>query len=145
MQSGSRLLLGVIVFLCVVILVTVPCLVSAQKAQKTEVPQKTIGTQAKDKAKAPVIEVKTIDKAGESIGKGIDKLSHSASSKFGKWIEVEIFAGITWLKLLFCLFLTFLVVIVERMLRWFINATIRRLPSDENVISWQRHFLLAFK
>jgi len=137
MQSSSRFLLGAIVFLCIVILVTAPCHISAQTAQKSEVPKETIDTQA------PVIKVKTMDKAGKSIGKGIDKLSHSASSKFGNWIEIEIFAGITWLKLLFCLFLTFLVVIVERLLRWLINATIRKIPSDENVVSWQRHFLLA--
>lgn len=137
MQSGSRFLLGAIVFLCVVIMVMAPCHVPAQTAQKSEVPKETIDTQA------PVIKVKSMDKAGERIGKGIDKLSHSASSKFGKWIEVEIFAGITWLKLLFCLFLTFLVVIVERLVRWLINATIRKIPLDENVASWQRHFLLS--
>jgi len=144
MKSRSRFLLGAILFLCVVILVTAPCHVPAQTAQKSEIPEKTIDTQAKDKTQAPVIKVKAMDKAGESVGKGIDKLSHSASSKFGKWIEVEIFAGITWLKLLFCLFLTFLVVIVERLLRWLINATIRKIPSDIDVVSWQRHFLLAF-
>jgi len=137
MQPAPRYNLGAIIFLCIVILVTAPYHVHAQTAQKNEVPQKTIDTQA------PLIKVKTMDKAGESIGKGIDKLSHSASSKFGKWIEADIFTGITWLKLLFCLFLTFLVVIVERLLRWLINATIRKLPLDENVVSWQRHFLLA--
>ena len=144
MQSRSRFLLGAILFLCVVILATAPCHVPAQTAQKSEVPKETIDTQAKDKTQAPFIKVKAMDKAGESVGKGIDKLSHSASSKFGKWIEVEIFAGITWLKLLFCLFLTFLVVIVERLLRWLINATIRKIPSDIDVVSWQRHFLLVF-
>ena len=108
MQSRSRFLLKAILFLCVVILVVAPCHVPAQTAQKSEVPKETIDTQA------PVIKVKAMDKAGESVGKGIDKLSHSASSKLGKWIEVEIFAGITWLKLLFCLFLTFLIVIVAR-------------------------------
>lgn len=137
MQPGSSYNIGTIIFLCIVILLTAPYHVHAQTAQKNEVPQKTIDTQA------PLIKVKTMDKAGESIGKGIDKLSHSASSKFGKWIEAEIFARITWLKLLFCLFLTFLVVIVERLLRWLINATIRKLPLDENGVSWKRHFLLA--
>ena len=138
MQPAPRYNLGAIIFLCIVILVTAPYHVHAQTAQKNEVPQKTIDTQA------PLIKVKTMDKAGESIGKGIDKLSHSASSKFGKWIEADIFTGITWLKLLFCLFLTFLVVIVERLLRWLINATIRKIPSDIDVVSWQRYFLLVF-
>jgi len=123
MQSRSRFLLGAILFLCVVILVTAPCHVPATQA--------------------PVIKVKAIDKAGESIGKGIDKLSHSASSKFGKWIEVEIFAGITWLKLLFCLFLTFLVVMVERLIRWLINSVIRKMPAEEEAVSWRKHFLEA--
>jgi len=137
MQSRPRFLLGAILFLCVVILVTAPCHVSAQTAQKSEVPKETVDTQA------PVIKVKAMDKAGERVGKGIDKFSHSASSKLGKWIEIEIFAGITWLKLLFCLFLIFLVVIVERLLRWLISATIRKIPSNIDVFSWQQNFLLA--
>ena len=86
---------------------------------------------------------KAVDKAGERIGQQIDKFSRSASLKFGKWIEVEIFAGITWLKLLFCLLLTFLVVMVERLIRWLINSTIRKMPAEEETVAWRKHFLEA--
>ena len=86
---------------------------------------------------------KAVDKAGERIGQQIDKFSRSASLKIGKWIEVEIFAGITWLKLLFCLLLTFLVVMVERLIRWLINSTIRKMPAEEETVAWRKHFLEA--
>jgi hypothetical protein len=38
-----------------------------------------------------------LDKAGQRIGQRIDKFSDTASSKLGKWIDTEIFLGITWL------------------------------------------------
>jgi len=52
-------------------------------------------------------------------------------------------AGITWLKLLFCLFLTFLVVMVERLIRWLINSAIRKMPAQEEAVSWRKHFFEA--
>ena len=129
----------------------------AKSTAKGEILEKSVSTQApepakdqKDSLKTPADKIKintltekAVDKAGEKIGKGIDKFSRSASLKFGKWIEIEVFAGITWLKLLFCLLLTFLVVIVERLLRLLISATIRKIPVDVKVFSWQRQFLLA--
>ncbi|HSQ86121.1 MAG TPA: hypothetical protein VLM43_15525, partial [Desulfobacterales bacterium] len=129
----------------------------AKSTAKGESLEKSVSTQApepakdqKDSLKTPADKInintlteKAVDKAGEKIGKGIDKFSRSASLKFGKWIEVEVFAGITWLKLLFCLLLTFLVVIVERLLRLLISATIRKIPVDKKVFSWQRQLLLA--
>ncbi len=84
---------------------------------------------------------KAVDKAGERIGQLIDKFSDAASSKLGKWIDTEIFLGITWLKLLFCLLLTFLVILLERMLRWVINIAIRKIPPHEDIISWRKRFL----
>jgi len=86
---------------------------------------------------------KAVDKAGERIGRQIDKFSRWASLKIGKWIEVEIFAGITWLKLLFCLLLTFLVVMVDRLIRWLMNSTIRKMPAEEKTVAWRKHFLEA--
>jgi MscS family membrane protein len=96
-----------------------------------------------EKSETRTLKEKAVDKAGEKIGEGIDKFSRSASLKIGKWIEVEIFAGITWLKLLFCLLLTFLVVVVERFIRWLINSTIRKMPPEEETVAWRQHFLEA--
>jgi len=38
---------------------------------------------------------KKIDRAGEKIGQGIDKLTRQASSSIGSWINATVFAGIT--------------------------------------------------
>jgi len=129
----------------------------AKPAAKGESPKESASTQtpqpAENKIDSPQVQAeksetrtlkeKAMDKAGERIGKGIDKFSRSASLKIGKWIEVEIFAGITWLKLLFCLLLTFLVVVVERFIRWLINSTIRKMPPEEETVAWRQHFLEA--
>lgn len=139
MQSITNIVLGFFLFIGIILWTIAPCYVLAQTAPKGEVPQKPLNLNAQ----VPSIEAKTVDKAGERIGKGIDKLSHSASSKIGKWVEIEVFSGITWLKLLICLSLIFLVVTVERLLRWLINAAIRKIPHEIDVVSWRQHFLQA--
>jgi MscS family membrane protein len=115
--------------------------VPPQTSQPAKDKKDTLSVPA-DKNETQTLKEKAVDKAGEKIGKGIDKFSRSASLKIGKWVEVEVFAGITWLKLLFCLFLTFLVVLVERLIRWLVNSTIRKMPEEETV-AWRKHFLEA--
>ena len=133
------------VFLCfsIILLTIAPWGVQAQNPPAGEVPPKTVDTQAKNDTDPSPKKIKTVDKAGESIGKGFDQLSDKASSKFGKWIDAEVFAGITWLKLLFCLFLIFGVVLIERALRWVINSAIRKMPEDGETLSWRQSFLQA--
>lgn len=143
MQYRTNFVSGLFLVFCIILWIIAPCCVLAQTTPKEKVPQKALNTQTKNNTQAPSIEVKAVDKAGERIGKGIDKLSHSASSKIGKWVEIEVFSGITWLKLLFCFFLIFLVVTVERLLRWIINGAIRKMPPEVDVISWRQHFLQA--
>ena len=116
--------------------------VSTQTAQPAKNREDSLLVPA-DNKETHTLKEKAVDKAGERIGNGIDKFSRSASLKIGKWIEVEIFAGITWLKLLFCLLLTFLVVMVERLIRWLINSTIRKMPSEEETVAWRKHFFEA--
>jgi MscS family membrane protein len=127
----------------------------AKPAAKGESPKESVSTQtaqtSKNKITSPQIEAekndtptpkeKAVDKAGQRIGESIDKFSDAASSKLGKWIDTEVFLGITWLKLLFCLLLTFLVILLERMLRWVINIAIRKIPPHEDIISWRKRFL----
>ncbi len=60
---------------------------------------------------------KKIDRAGEKIGQGIDKLTRQASSSIGNWINATVFAGITWFKLILSLLLLFAVLAVERIVR----------------------------
>ncbi|MGB2690765.1 MAG: mechanosensitive ion channel domain-containing protein, partial [Desulfobacterales bacterium] len=127
----------------------------AKPAAKGENPKESVSTQttqpaknnnnslqvSADKNEIHAIKEKGMDKAGQRIGQRIDKFSDAASSKLGKWIDTEIFLGITWLKLLFCLLLTFLVILLERMLRWVINIAIRKIPPHEDIISWRKQFL----
>jgi MscS family membrane protein len=129
-------------FLGILIWIISPGHVPAQTASKGGMPQKTIESKTDD-TQLPAKKIKAVDKAGESIGKSIDKFSRSASLKIGKWVGVEVFAGITWLKLLLCLFLIFLVVMVERLIRWLINSAIRKMPPQEEAVSWRQHFLEA--
>lgn len=142
MKYKTNSILGVFLLFSIILWTISPGYAPAQTPLKGEVPQKIIETQTNN-TQVPEKKVKAVDKAGESIGKGIDKFSRSASLKIGKWIEVEIFAGITWLKLLLCLFLTFLVVMFERLLRWLINSAIRKMPPEEEAVSWRKHFLQA--
>ena len=130
-------------FFSIIFWTVTPGYAMAQITSRGGVSKQTIDTQTQNDPQTPAKKIKAVDKAGESFGKGIDKFSRSASLKIGKWIEVEVFAGITWLKLLFCLFLTFLVVMVERLIRWLINSAIRKMPAQEEAVSWRKHFFEA--
>ncbi len=142
MRYPTNSILGAFLFFSIIIWTITPGHALAQTASNGEVPQKTIDHPTNN-TQIPAAKSKAVDKAGESIGRSIDKFSRSASFKIGNWIEVEIFAGITWLKLLFCLFLTFLVVMLERLIRWLINSTIRKMPAEEETVAWRKHFLEA--
>lgn len=84
-----------------------------------------------------------IDQAGEKIGKGIDRFTEKASSHMGSWVNTKVFSGITWLKLSFCFFLIFVVVLVERILRWVIRARLRYITPEEDVASFKNLLLRA--
>ncbi len=143
MQFRKNDILGIFLCLSIILLTISPWGVQAQNLPAGEVSQKTVDTPIKNDTDASSQKIKAMDKAGESIGKGLDQLSDKASSKFGKWMDAEIFAGINWLKLLFCLFLIFLVVLIERSLRWVINSAIRKMPVDAETVSWRRSLLQA--
>jgi len=70
-----------------------------------------------------------LDRAGEKISDGIDRFAQKTASQFGGWINAEVLAGITWMKLLFCLLLLFIVAVTERLTQ----AVIRRHQRDPTV------------
>ncbi len=98
---------------------------------------------APDKELPYDIEEKRLDRAGEAIGKGIEKIGDSAADKLGHWVTTEALYGIRWFKLIFCLTAVFLVLVVERILRFVINTKIRTIPHQEGAISWLRMFFQA--
>ncbi|MBW1826352.1 MAG: mechanosensitive ion channel family protein [Deltaproteobacteria bacterium] len=77
------------VFLCfsIILLTIAPWGVQAQNPPAGEVSPKTVDTQAKNDTDPSPKKIKTVDKAGESIGKGLDQLSDKASSKIRKMPE----------------------------------------------------------
>jgi len=131
----------IVFFLSITLWPMVPGHLSAQTGPNEGNFKETVAEQTPSDPKSIDLKPKALDKAGENLGKGIDKLSHTASFKIGNWIDVEIFSGITWLKLLFCLLLIFLVVTIERILRWLINAAIRKIPDEDAAVSFRQHFL----
>ena len=54
------------------------------------------------------IQTEGIDQAGEKISDSIDQIERWAALHLGDWIAHTTFAGITWLKLLFCMILLLL-------------------------------------
>jgi hypothetical protein len=88
-------------------------------------------------------EIGKIDQAGNKIGEKIEVFGAKASDRLGGWIDSKVAADISWLKLLFCLLLVFLVVIVERVVRMMIQRRIDTIPSVEGQISWVRLILKA--
>ena len=100
-------------------------------------------TVPESQSKTALPETRTIDEAGQKIGESIDRIGEKASKQIGGWIRLEAFAGITWLKLSTCLFLVFLVLVAERLLRWFLQGRLNRLPTEQDLISVREIFLKA--
>ncbi len=84
-----------------------------------------------------------IDQAGSQVGKTIDRFGAKASDRFGGWINSKVYDGISWLKILFCMLLVFMVVIVERIVRWVIVRKMDAIPQVDGKISWLRLILRA--
>lgn len=94
-------------------------------------------------AKKIILKTERIDKAGEKIGYGIDLLSEKVADFLGDWVNIKVFSGITWIKLLFCLSLIFVVVLVERSVTWFILKKTESVETVEGAIPWRRIFYKA--
>jgi MscS family membrane protein len=88
-------------------------------------------------------EIGKIDQAGNKIGEKIEVFGAKASDRVGGWIDSKVVADISWLKLLFCLLLVFVVVTVERVVRLLIQRRIDTIPSVDGQISWVRLILRA--
>ena len=88
-------------------------------------------------------EFSRIDEAGNRVSEKIEALGVKASDRLGAWINSKVYFGISWLKLLFCLLLVFLVVVFERIVRWLMHRKIETIPAEEGRISWLRLILKA--
>lgn len=85
-----------------------------------------------------VPEVGKIDVAGSKVGEKIEQFADTASGRVGGWINSKVLLDISWLKLFFCLLLIFVVVIVERMVRWMIQRRMASIPQVDGKIAWSR-------
>ncbi|BBO75601.1 hypothetical protein DSCW_30180 [Desulfosarcina widdelii] len=104
-------------------------------------PPESTETPAEKDVRPP--EIGKIDAAGNRISQKIEAFSEKASDRVGGWIDSKVFLNISWLKLFFCLLLVFLVVVIERMVRWAIQRRIEAIPQVEGQISWARLMLKA--
>ncbi len=101
----------------------------------TEVPK------AVEEKKDPL---QTLERTGGKIGSGIDRIGKRVESHFGAWINTPVFAGITWLKLLFCLFLLFVVAVIDRLLQVIIRHHIKGPAVEEEKIPIRQFVFEAF-
>ena len=145
MQKTVRYFIKVFFVLSITLFLSFPSQVLSQTKEQNSEPKETEQTLSLIKGIDTPVPGKKLDKAGEKIGAGIEKFGEKASSHIGEWINTKAFAGITWLKLVVCLFLLFLVVIVERFLKSIIQKKERSIPADEEKISWTKFLLLAIE
>jgi hypothetical protein len=69
------------------------------------------------------------DKIGNKLGEEIDNLSQRATSQFGDWMSINIYAGISWFKLFLILFLIITVVFIERKVSRLVDKTKRKIEA----------------
>ena len=126
-----------IVMVCAVFLSTGRLLAAEQSPPPAHEVQGTEKESSEPVAQKIILKTEGIDKAGEKVGYGIDRLSEKIAEILGGWVNIKVVAGITWIKLLFCLLLVFVVVILERMVTWFIQKKMESTPVVEGAIPWR--------
>jgi MscS family membrane protein len=82
-----------------------------------------------------------VDQVGEKVAKQVDDLTQKASSSFGAWINTKVFYGISWLKLILCFLLLFMVLLIERMVRMAIDRRIKAM-AERKEVKPIRHIIL---
>jgi MscS family membrane protein len=88
-------------------------------------------------------ETKKLDQTGEQLGKKVDAFSRSVATRIGGWIDVQLFAGITAVKLFLCLGLVFLVMVIERLARLLVQRVIRRSATERDGPRIRKHLAEA--
>ncbi len=145
MQIITGCFIKVFFVLYIALFLSFPSQVLSQTKDQNTAPKETEQTSSLIQSVDTPVQGKKIDKAGEKIGAGIEKFGEKTSSHIGEWINAKAFAGITWLKLVVCLFLLFLVVFIERILKFIIQKKKRSIPQEEDSISWTKLFLEAIE
>jgi len=77
---------------------------------------------------------KKVDQVGEKVGQQIDFFSEQASLYIGPWVNAKVVYGITWLKLILCLVLLFLMLLIERIVRVIIERRIKKTKEAKEVV-----------
>lgn len=143
MKRKMKLVCCVLLVIGATLWLNTPLQTFAQTAKQKEAPITTNHDASSPKYEVASSKIKKLDKAGETFGEDIERFSERASLHVGSWINAKVFAGISWLKLGSCLFLVFLVVVVERILRWVIRAKLKRIAPDEDVATFKYLLLTA--
>jgi MscS family membrane protein len=84
-------------------------------------------------AKENNFELNKIDRVGEKVGNQVDDFTQKTSSRFGTWVNTKAFYGITWLKLILCFLLLFIVLLIERMVRLIIDRRKKSIEAEKEV------------
>lgn len=145
MQIITGRFIKVFFVLSITIFLSFPSQVLSQTKDQNSEPKETEQTSLLIQSVDTPVLGKKIDKAGEKIGTGIEKFGEKASSHIGGWINAKAFADITWLKLMVCLFLLFLVVLIERIVKFIIQKKKRSISQEEDIMSWTKLFLEAIE
>ena len=76
-------------------------------------------------------ESKTVDRIGEKVGQQIEGVTHQASSRMGPWTHATVFGGISWSNLILCVFMIFVVLLIERIVRVAIDRRRKKAAAAE--------------
>ena len=82
-----------------------------------------------------------LEQVGEKVGNQVDDITRKASSWFGKWIGTKALYGISWLKLIVCFLLLFIVLLIERAVRLAVDHR-KKIVEEQKDVKPIRHLFL---
>jgi MscS family membrane protein len=106
------------------------------KKEVAETPEKNTDTESPSNLTVKMMPEpsKKVDQVGEKVGRQIDFFSQQASLHIGPWVNAKVLYGITWLKLILCLVLLFIVLFIERIVRLMIDRKIKKAEEAKKII-----------
>ena len=141
MEISSKILRTILLVVIIAVSFSQPAIAQTQSDRVSEGTATEVQEPVDERDLKP--ETGRIDQAGNKVGEKIEEFGDKASDRLGGWIDSKVYADISWLMLLFCLLLVFVVVTVERVVCLLIQRKIETIPQVDGEISWVRLLLKA--
>jgi len=132
MFSPSRFTTLCLIFACLFIVIAGTPMPTQAQSLAAEEAQSSGQAEYEAQAIKPSKQNEIVEKTSDKIGQQVDFLSRQASLRIGPWVNAKVMGGITWLKIIFSLFILLLVLVFERFVRMALARAKKTMDTEDS-------------